>query len=81
MHLGNASLWKQETLDAIPKPDRSKPRSKKGKSSPMRVTPPTDINTASYISEENIPDERVKNGEKLPRDQSNVLRNRPDAIT
>lgn len=26
LDLGNGSLWKAETLDTIPKPDRSKPR-------------------------------------------------------
>ena len=64
MHLGNASLWKQETLDAIPKPDRSKPRPRKGKPSPMHVISPTDSNTSNHISEENIPDDRAKHGEK-----------------
>lgn len=29
LDLGNGSLWKPETLDAIPKPDRSKPRPKR----------------------------------------------------
>ena len=71
MHLGNASLWKQETLDAIPKPDRSKPRSKKGKSSPMHVISPTESNTSNHISEENIPDDRAKHGEKSSISRSN----------
>lgn len=31
--INNASLWKKETLDAIPKPDRSKPRPKRKKKS------------------------------------------------
>ena len=42
MHLGNASLWKQETLNAIPKPDRAQPRKRRGKSNPVHITPPTD---------------------------------------
>lgn len=29
--INNASLWKKETLDAIPKPDRSRPRPKRKK--------------------------------------------------
>jgi hypothetical protein len=72
MHLGNASLWKQETLDAIPKPDRSKPRPKKEKRSPMRVAPLADTNTSSYISEENIPDEQAKKAEKSSVDSSDA---------
>lgn len=57
MHLGNASLWKQETLDAIPKPDRSKPRPRNG-------IAPIESNTSNHNSEENIPDDRAKHGEK-----------------
>ncbi|MBV9691897.1 MAG: hypothetical protein JO202_19550 [Ktedonobacteraceae bacterium] len=59
MHLGNASLWKQETLDAIPKPDRSKPRPKRGKSNLARLTLPTDVNPSGYVSSENIPSKGV----------------------
>jgi hypothetical protein len=72
MHLGNASLWKQETLDAIPKPDRSKPRPKKEKRRPMRMAPLADLNTPGSISEENIPDEQAKKAEKQPVDSSDV---------
>ncbi len=72
MHLGNASLWKQETLDAIPKPDRSKPRPKKEKPGPMRVAPLPDLNTPGSISEENIPEEQAKKAEKSFVDSSDM---------
>jgi hypothetical protein len=73
MHLGNASLWKLETLDAIPKPDRSKPRPKQRKPSPKLVISPTDSNTSNHISEENIPDDRAKHGEKSPINRSDEV--------
>jgi hypothetical protein len=74
MHLGNASLWKQETLDSIPKPDRSKPRPKREKNSPAHLTPPTDIDTPDHISKESVSDEQAKNGEKSSVDCSDLIR-------
>lgn len=35
---GNASLWRKETLDAIEKPDRSKPRPSRKKRDSQNVT-------------------------------------------
>ncbi len=74
MHLGNASLWKQETLDAIPKPDRSKPRPKKEKRRLMRVAPLADANTSSHISDKNIISEQAKKAEKSSMNSPDVTK-------
>jgi hypothetical protein len=73
MHLGNASLWKQETLDAISKPDRSKSRLKKEEYNPICATPLENTNTPSYISEENIHNEQAKKAEKSFVNDSDML--------